>query len=256
LSSLLFFKAEGRYRYLGISSGIIVLLILVLRGKAYYMLGLTPVLFAFGGYALEKYMVGKLKWMNYGLLTISLIFSLLALPFGLPILSFERLDEYSKKTGNIIIAPFSRWEDGEKHLISQVYSDMTGWKELTQYVARAYYQLSEEEQQLCTIYGERNYGYAGAINFYGRAYRLPEAITFLESYVIWAPDSIPNGPIIYINKDQGDMPKLFNNVTEIGQVDNKYFRENGLKVFLCKLPKVDIQKVYENKAQEEKRLYR
>jgi len=40
---------------------------------------------------------------------------------------------------------------------------MTGWKELAGYVAKAYYSLSEEEKKNCTIFGERNYGYAGAV---------------------------------------------------------------------------------------------
>jgi hypothetical protein len=36
-------------------------------------------------------------------------------------------------------------------------------------------------------------------------------------------------------------------------VDDKYFRENGLKVFLCTSPKTDIREVYRKKAFEEKK---
>ena len=68
---------------------------------------------------------------------------------------------------------------------------MNGWKELTGYVAKAYSQLSEYERKKCTVYVESNYGDAGAINYYGKKDNLPDAVTFIESYVMWAPDTIP-----------------------------------------------------------------
>jgi len=115
--------------------------------------------------------------------------------------------------------------------------------------------LSKEEQANCIIYCERNYGYAGAVHFYGKEYNLPDAITFLESYVLWAPDSIPAGPVIYINNDIDGFNNLFAEIEEVGSVNNKYFREDGLKVFLCKKSKTDVQRIYADKAKEEKSIY-
>jgi hypothetical protein len=132
---------------------------------------------------------------------------------------------------------------------------MTGWRELTGYVVKAYEQLSKEEQNRCTIYVERDYGNAGAINFYGKEYNLPDAVTFLESYVIWAPENIPVGPFIYVNSEIGDIKKLFNNVTKIGSVSNSYSRENGLLVFLCTDPAANVPEVYRQKAVNEKKRY-
>jgi hypothetical protein len=226
------------------------------NGKGYYMMGIIPFLFAVGGFMMEKYLKHRLAWLNYAIIALTAFVSLIALPFGLPIMSHESLKMYSQKTDHLIIYPFSRWEDGKIHNASQAYSDMVGWKELTSYVAKAYGMLSKEEQQKCTIYGERNYGYAGAINFYGKRYNLPDAITFLDSYVIWAPESIPKGPFIYINYDINGFNQLFEHITEIGKVDNPYFRENGLKVFLCETPKTDIQEVYKQEAMKEKKIYR
>jgi hypothetical protein len=170
-------------------------------------------------------------------------------------MSFDKLSSYSARTAKFMIYPFYRWEDGKVHNISQAYSDMTGWKELVTYVEKAYSQLSTEEQANCIIYCERNYGYAGAVHFYGKKYNLPDAITFLESYVLWAPDSIPSGPIIYINKDIDGFTNLFAEIKEEGSVNDKYFREDGLKVFLCKKRKTGIQRIYTDKAKEEKSIY-
>jgi hypothetical protein len=123
-------------------------------------------------------------------------------------------------------------------------------------VAKAYYSLPEEEKRNCIIFGERNYGYAGAVYFYGKEYDLPEAITFHESYVFWAPDTIPNGPIIYIYRDINELEKYFGNISVAGSVDNRFFREKGLKVFLCRESLSDVAAVYKELARNEKRKYR
>lgn len=256
LVSLLFLRQEKGNRYIGIASLIIILLFLVSKGKAYYILGLIPFLFAYGGYIMEKYLAGRLVYINYFVLFISLSFSLIALPFGIPLMSFDKLIKYKEKTRHLIIYPFYRWEDGKIHNISQIYADMTGWRELTDYVAKAYGQLSREEQKKCTIYVESNYGQAGAIHFYGKAYNLPEPVSFLESYTMWSPDTIPDGPFIYINNEEGDIRKLFKNVTKVGQVSNQYFRENGLLVFLCTNPESTLKEVYRQRAMKEKKLYK
>jgi hypothetical protein len=255
LVSLLFLKQEKTHQYIGVASLSIILLFLISKGKGYYILGLIPFLFAFGGYTLEKYFNGRLSYINYFVLFITLSFSLIALPFGIPVLPFNELLRYKEKTNHLIVYPFYRWEDGKIHNISQIYADMTGWRELTGYVTKTYNQLSKEEQRKCTIYVESNYGNAGAINFYGKEYNLPDAITFLESYVMWAPDTIPDGPFIYINSEIGDIKKLFSNVTEVGCIVDSFSREKGLLVFLCTDPAVNVQEVYKQKAIEKKKLY-
>jgi hypothetical protein len=253
--SLLFFRKEREYRYIGIGSLIIILLFLFLKGKGYYMMGLIPFLFAFGGYALEKYIKIGFAAINYGIIIFITSVSLIALPSGLPVLPFDKYSRYLEKTSHFLIYPFYRWEDGKIHNISQAYSDMIGWRELTGYVAETYNKLSVEDKKCCTIYGNRNYGYAGAVNFYGKEYNLPDAITFHESYVFWAPDTIPKGPLIYISMEKNDLDDLFSDVKETGCVRNEYFREKGLKVYLCRSPKKNIQEIYRNLAITEKSIY-
>jgi hypothetical protein len=73
---------------------------------------------------------------------------------------------------------------------------------------------------------------------------------------MWAPDTIPEGPFIYVNSEVGDIKKLFNNVREIGCINNEYSREKGLLVYLCSEPAVNVQEVYRKKAIEEKKIYK
>ncbi|MBK8652612.1 MAG: hypothetical protein IPN20_01465 [Haliscomenobacter sp.] len=195
------------------------------------------------------------RMVNYAALAAIVLFSLLSLPLSLPVLSFDRLSAYAAKTEGWVPYPFSRWEDGKKHAISQVFSDMTGWEELVGLVHKAYLQIPEAERKTCTIYAERNYGYAGAVHFYGKKYGLPDAITFLDAYTLWAPDTIPNAPLIYIHYDIAGLDQLFDAYSTVGEVENPFFREKGVKVFLCQKPKAPLQEVYKQKAAEEKRIY-
>jgi hypothetical protein len=63
---------------------------------------------------------------------------------------------------------------------------MFGWPELTQAVARVYGRLTLEEKHQCAIYAQ-NYGEAGAIDFFGRKYGLPKAISGHQNYFLWGP---------------------------------------------------------------------
>lgn len=252
---LLSFPDERQYRYLGIATVIVLSLFLIGKGKGYYALGIIPFLLAYGGYAIEKYLTGRLRIVIYSLLSVSLLMSAAVMPSGLPELSYENYSNYIEKTRRFIVHPLLEWDNGTQHSFSQAWADMTGWKELAAYVAKAYYSLTEEEKKKCTIFGERNYGYAGAVYFYGREYNLPDAITFHESYVFWAPDTIPNGPVIYIYMDANDMEKYYRKIIVIGSVDNKFFRERGLKVFLCREPQSDVAAVYKELARNEKNKY-
>ncbi len=256
LAALLFLKAEREYRYLGIASFSVIFLFFLMKGKGYYVLGLFPFLFAFAGYVLEKYMKGSRNPIKWFLFSFSAIMSLAALPSGLPVLSFDSYNKYLQATRHFICHPLMEWDNGEEHEFPQAYSDMTGWKELAGYAAKAYNSLNDDEKASCTIYCERSYGYAGAVYFYGHEYRLPPPVTFHESYVFWAPDSIPAGPMIYIYRNKSEMEKLFSDITEAGTVKDKYFREPGLTVYLCKSPKKDICSIYKDKANEEKNRFR
>lgn len=248
---MLFVKPGNRAnRFMALAIVFTFILFVVMKGKAYYTMGLLPFLIAAGGYSTGKYVQKKIVYIP-AMAAITL-FSLLSLPFVLPLISIEKLNRYSTSVGEWVPAPFIRWEDGKKHPVSQVYADMTGWKELADKVATTYYALDSLDRLNCTIYCQLNYGDAGAIHFYGHLHNLPEPITFLESYVFWAPDTIPNGPFIYVYYNSDDLQSLFNSIVETGIVQNPWFRESGLKVFLCSEPKTNVQDVYREAAKKEK----
>ncbi len=236
----LIYKTEKKFRVFIYIYLMTVLIILILRGKPYYTLGLYPILFALGGYAVDKYFKSVWKYVTIALI---FLFSLPMLPLSLPILSHEKIAEYTKNTAEFT----NRWEDGEIYNLPQDYADMTGWKELSSIVIKQYKALSPDDKERCMIYAG-NYGQAGAINFYGKKHGLPEPFCFSDNFLLWAPDSIELSSLIYIEHGIEDLEILFDSVVKIGEVDNKYFRENGLQVHYCTLPTDTIQLFYANEV--------
>jgi hypothetical protein len=232
----LFYKAEKKFRMLTYTYFFTVLIILFLRGKPYYTLGLYPILFALGGYAIERYYKSIWKYITIALI---FLFSIPMLPLSIPILSHEKIAEYTKPTAEFT----NRWEDGKIYNLPQDYADMTGWKELSSIVIDHYNSLSQKEKDNCFIYAG-NYGQAGAIFFYGKKYGLPEPISFNDNFALWAPDTIGQYSLFYIEHDISDLEILYDSIQKIGQVNDQYFRENGLEVYYCTHPKDTLQQFY------------
>ena len=248
LCAFLFIKAEKKYRVLALIYLFTVLIIILLRGKSYYTLGLYPILFALGGYAVDKYFT---LYVKYGIIALMVLISIPMLPFSLPVYGLEQMEDYSKKTADFT----NRWEDGKVHNLPQDYADMTGWKELADIVTDTYQSLPEESKQKCSIYAEA-YCTAGAILFYGKEFDLPEPICFSDNFLLWAPDRINTEVLIYVNDELGDIDWLFDNKKLVGEINNKYFRENGIRVYLCTQPTETYPLFYAKKVSELKNRYR
>ena len=249
LASLIFYQAFRKYRFIGITYILILLIFIITKGKDYYTLGLYQILFVFGSVFLEQYFIGKLLFVKYFVIITAISVGIIILPAGLPVLNFKQLNNYCKIASNSFGITISRWEDGKIHKIPQDYADMTGWEELAKIVSKAYNTLGSAEKKHCTIYAE-NYGLAGAIQFYGHKYGLPAPISFHDSYILWAPDTISNDPFIYINSEVGDISKLFDSYPEIGHVQDENFRENGTLVLICTQPKKIWQEFYAAKVKK------
>ncbi len=251
---LLFSKPEKKYRVFGYLFLIVVFLLLVTKGKPYYTLGVYPVLFAFGGYYLDKYFAGKLSVVKYLLVAYSMITSLLFIPLGLPILPPQQMEKYCKFFAKHISPAPMRNEQNGYYPLPQDYMDMTGWKELAEMASVALSKLDSTQKKDYIIYAN-DYGQAGAIDFYGKKYHLRSPVSVDDSYIFWAPDSITTTNFIITDGHLGDIPRLFNTFLEIGEIKNPYFRENGLKVFLCQNPKPMLNDFFKKRIKAHKAIY-
>ncbi len=244
---ILFTRNGKQYRIFGLIYLLTLLQIIILRGKHYYTLGLYTMLFAFGGYIIVKWFHGRLQFVRYIIIGLSIILALFILPISLPVMKPEQYVRFMKSIG---MEKNQRWEDGLYHELPQDYADMIGWKELTGIVRDTYYSLTPEQRKHCTIFAN-NYGEAGAINFYGRKYGLPRVISFNDSYLYWAPDSIADDYLIKVGESD-DLVEMYDDVKIVGRISTPYAREYGMPVYLFKNPKIDVNRYYQERLHQER----
>jgi 4-amino-4-deoxy-L-arabinose transferase-like glycosyltransferase len=256
LGFLLFSRAGKKFQVLGLTFLFTVFILMVLSGKAYYTLGAYSMLFAAGGVAFEHWFAERWRFLKPAMLGVMILIFLPVLPYSLPVLSFDKMVAYAQASKNFGLEGALMWEDGRVHALPQDYADMTGWRELAEIVIETYQNLSEAEKASAAIYAE-NYGQAGAIRYHGKKHGLPEPICFHETFLLWAPDSVTQQTLIYVNDELGqDIQQLFAKIELAGQVDNEYFRENGVQVYLCQNPRDGFQELYREKVGRLKNRYK
>jgi hypothetical protein len=251
---LLFAFKLRKYQFLAFTYILVFLFLLEMNGKAYYLFGAYPMLFAAGAYGFERWL------KNIALRTIALLVftlpSLLILPLVLPVFSLDTtLTRFESVNSKYPLLRFiSSWGDQKVHRTSQDYADMFGWDEMTRKVDSVYKTLTPEQQKHTMIFAD-NYGEAGAIHHYGRQYGLPDAFSLGSSFALWSPQSIVGTDyIIYVDDSHNvetRVGKLAASYKKTGQVDNPLAIEYGTGIYLISHPTPALQQGYQ-KARAEK----
>lgn len=223
------------YRALAFAYLLLIVLLLALSGKAYYTFGAYAVLFAAGGCLWAEKLKAKSWW-----LALPLLLNFFLIPFGLPVLSVETMQDYGVyMRDNYGLDVGLRWEDGSVRDLSQDYADMHGWEEMVAKVAEFYHQLTPEEQAKCMIEGG-HYGEAGALNFYRKKYGLPEAVSFDASFLLWVPRHISFDRQIIVDDTPQGASDYFENVVLIDSTATPFARETSY-IYYRTAPKVDVE---------------
>jgi hypothetical protein len=240
---LLFSPRLRKFQFMGFAFILIFIFLLIMNGKSYYLFGAYPMLFAAGAYGFERW----IKARGYALRTAIVVFltlpNLLFFPMALPVFSLDQ---------TVAIFRFLHftptWEDQKPHPLTQDYSDMLGWDEMTDKVAKAYNSLTPEQQKHTQIYAD-NYGEASAIHHLGKKYNLPKVACLNSSFTLWAPDSLNAHYIIYVDDKGGGNVKKFESqiesYTKVGEVEFPLAREKGTGIFLLVNPKPRLNEVYQ-----------
>jgi hypothetical protein len=121
--------------------------------------------------------------------------------------------------------------------LPQWYSDQFGWKEIVDEAAVAWNRIPAAERPGCGIFAQ-NYGQAGAIDFFGRRYGLPPALSGHQTYFLWGPRNYSGNCLIVLDDSREALEGFFERVEYVGKsADNPYALERELPVFLCHGPK-------------------
>jgi hypothetical protein len=243
-----FLHREGkRFRLFGWLTLSLLLLIMVLGGKDYYLAGIYPVLFAGGALLIESAVRLRTKRVLGPALTVLLLGSSLFLsPFTLPILSVNKTLAYIKASG------LNRSQErNELGVLPQHFADMFGWEELATTIAGIYKNLAPDEQPGCLIY-VRNYGEAAAIDYYGKKHNLPKACCPHNSYWFWGPPRWDGGVAIIMGTSRdlqtslADLQPYFESVEHVASTSCSYCMpyENNRAIFLCRGAKFSFQELW------------
>lgn len=246
---LLFGKRFKEYRILGYSVLLVILILMLLKGKAYYTAGVMPLLISAGCVWAGRLLKDKLQF-TLPLIAVVLYLTAVSLPMGIPVWKTEKLVSYFDNVAKVIgTDALRRDEDGNYQKLPQDYADMLGWDELVALTASAWQSIPDKKAAF--IYAE-NYGQAGAVSVIGKRYKLPEAISFAESFRYWFPKKFDREitHLVYINSGEpgDDVKGLFGEIVLVGRIENPYSREYGSRVYLCSKPVASFNRFWEERT--------
>ncbi len=251
LSYLLFDQQEiGKYRFLAIAFLLIVVALILLRGKIYYSLGAFPVLFAIGGICWEI-MLHRFKYIPQAiLLGLIIVTSLIALPVVLPALPFNTTKAYIQlmRRYTTLTQPF-QWDDGQLHSLPQFYADMLGWQKLAAKTAGVCRQIGGYDCRQSVILTDA-YAVAGALSFYLPAYS-PQVISADNSLLLWSSKTLYQQRVIYLSRESlATVSALAEGVQFIGTVQNPDASVRGMNIYLLNKPNEVLKQRYQSARQK------
>lgn len=253
---LLFSFKLRRFRFMAIAFVLIFLFLLKMNGKNYYLFGAYPMLFAAGGFAIEKVINRSYSIVRVAVILLVIAPNLLLLPIVLPILSLDNTLGWIRGTTAATPAlDFAiTWEDQKKHPLTQDYADMLGWEEMAQKAAAAYHSLTPEQQKKAQIFAD-NYGQAGALHHYHKKYNMPDVVSLNSSFALWAPDNLNGKYIIYVDDDDNVEKRLapvLESYKQVAEVTTPNAREKGTRIYILVNPSPELNQVYQTELTEKR----
>ena len=224
------------YRFLGWCYLVAFALFVVLHGKNYYLGPIYPVYLAAGAVMIENFVERSRQqaWLKPALVVLIVAGGAWIAPVVMPVLPVDQFISYMQKL------PFKVPRSEHSHMratLPQHYADQFGWEEIVATVNQAYLQLSPEERASCGIFAQ-DYGQAGAIDFLGRRYGLPPALSGHQTFFLWGPRGYSGNCLIVLDDRSERLEGLFEQVEYVGKsADNIYALEREIPVFICRKAK-------------------
>src|SRR6266478_2723498 len=173
------FDREGRkYAILGYGYLVVLIEMILLHGKIYYLAPAYIMLLAGGAVWWERKIFSRAAaWLKPAIVAPLIVSAIIAAPLAMPILPVAAAVKYCAFWGVQDV----KVENVPLNSLPQLFGDMFGWQEQVQAMARAVQSLPADERSRVTLLAY-NYGEAGAIDYLGRRYDLPKAISGNNQY--------------------------------------------------------------------------
>lgn len=236
------FSSRGKpYRALGWTYVIVFVTLYLLRGKGYYLLPAYPMLLGAGGVLLEDVLQGRAwKWAKVAAVAVMLALTAAIAPLAVPLMPVETFIRYAA------VLRIQNVEERHKMgKLPQFYADMFGWRNMAEQVAAVFHALPPEEQKQAAILA-RNYGEAGAVDYYAAQLGIPNAICGHNNYYLWGPGKTDPQVLIVIGGNPDDARRVFGDVRAAGLITHPYVMpyENNLTIWVCRQPKAPLRQLW------------
>ncbi len=207
---------DARFRPLVYASIAVLLIFLATGGKSYYAAPIYPVLYAAAAMWLDRLLTTRLRVAAFMTpsVAVGLFLALAVLP----------------------IAPTP----------SGLFADEVGWPDLAQQTASAYDSIPVD-QRANTMVLAHYYQEAAAIDFYGPALGLPNAVSPHLTYWYWAPPRMNPTTVVMINFTLDEGNQLFDTCRRVGTVTNSVDVHNndyGAPIIVCSGPQKPLWQVW------------
>ena len=240
--------SSADYRPIAVVAATAFLILLALRGKAYYIAPIYPILSAAGAAALDRLAIRISPARPTKVLAIAAaavaLYGMVTLPFGLPLLAPPQMTEVSKLLGQR-----SASNTGEALTLPQDYSDMLGWRELATMTAVVWRALPPADTANAILIGT-NYGRAGALDLFGRDLGLPSAVSAAGSYWFFGPGTKTGSVAVVPTNEPEALKGFYSDCRAQAQTNNPWGvpEERSVQVYVCRGSKGTIQDAWPSLA--------
>jgi hypothetical protein len=234
----LFDRNGSKYAVLGYSYLVVLLEMILLHGKIYYLAPAYIMLLAGGAVWWERKIFSQAAaWLKPAIVTPLVISGIVAAPLGMPILPVAAAAKYCA----FFAVQDVKVENVPLDSLPQLFGDMFGWQEQVRAIARAVRSLPSPEQTQVTLLAY-NYGEAGAIDYFGKHYGLPKAISGHNQYGAWGPRGASGEVAVAIGFSKERLDHSFGSVVPFETISPPYAlpEESGLTIYICRQPRRNL----------------
>ena len=241
LAGLWFFlgdKQGRRYAVLGVAYLVVLLEMIFLHGKIYYLAPAYIMLLAGGAVWWERQIFSRAgAWLKPAIIAPLIAAGTIAAPLAMPVLPVAAAVKYCAFWGVQDV----KVENVPLNSLPQLFGDMFGWQEQAQALARVVHSLPPGDQTRVTLLAY-NYGEAGAIDYFGKHYGLPKAISGHNQYGYWGPGAASGEVVVAIGFSRDRLEQAFADVAPAETISPSYAlpEESGLTIYICRQPRENL----------------
>ena len=235
---VLFDRRGRKYAVLGYAYLVVLLEMILLHGKIYYLAPAYIMLLAAGAVWWEGKVFSRAAgWLKPLVLAPIIVSGIIAAPLAMPILPVATAVKYCAFFGVQEV----KVENVPLNSLPQLFGDMFGWQEQVQAMARAVQSLPPDERSRVTLLAY-NYGEAGAIDYFGKHNGLAKAISGHNQYGAWGPRGASGDVVIAIGFRKERLDRAFGDVQAFATISPEYAlpEESGLTIYICRQPRKNL----------------